>query len=301
MRCLKRIGSEGAFEPVPSTCAATVLCVEVLTVQCLFPAFLFFTHFDPTLYKATMRKSVEPKVASFWEGIRGTYREHILRANPFFYSGTPAAEVPDGKLSLTALSKLKEVGREVDKAFAVLESLRKATVSASVTTDDMFFLGTSRPTYVDALVYAAASSFVHADLSEASAGVRVHQRRVQDACPALLEYVERVHHQFFEADSGAYCLKPREAAAEADPNVVVAKEVEQQYRSGRLQTLWWTGVFASVYFFLVNADMLVALLERAEEAEEAAAMEVAAADEANQQSSTSSSSDRLHEPQGLQL
>ncbi|CAM67868.1 conserved hypothetical protein [Leishmania infantum JPCM5] len=294
MSCLRRLGGESAFDAVPSTHAATAVCVEVLTVQCLFPAFLFYTHFDPALYKAAMRRSVEPKVATFWEWMRGTYRAHILRENPFFYSGTAAAEVPRGKLSLTSLAKLKEVGEGVDKAFAVLESLRKTATSAGIEAGNVFFLGTSRPTYIDALVYAAASSFVHADLREAAAGVKGHQRRVQDACPALLEYVEGMRRQFFEADSGTYCLKPCEAAADVDPHGAMAHEAERQYRSGRLPTLWWTGLFASVYFLLVNADMLVALLEQAEEeSEEVAAVEAAAGaagGTASQQSSPSSAS-----------
>ncbi|GET88420.1 hypothetical protein, conserved [Leishmania tarentolae] len=274
MACLKRLGSECACDTVPATHAASAACVEVLTIQCLFPAFLFYTHFDPVIYAAAMRRSVEPKVASFWEGLWGTYREHVLRANSFFYSGIAAAEVPRRKLSLTSVDKLKEVGEEVDRAFAVLESLRKAATSASIETGNMFFLGTSCPTYIDALVYAAASCFVHADLREASAVVKGQQRRVQDACPALVEYVETMRRQFFESDSGTYGLKPCNTTADANPNVAMANEAERQYRSGRLQTLWWTGVFATVYFLLANADMLVALLENAEEdGEEAAAVE----------------------------
>ncbi|KAG5479885.1 hypothetical protein LSCM4_05893 [Leishmania orientalis] len=299
MSCLKRLVDEGVVDPVPSTCAATAVCVEVLTVQCLFPAFLFTVHFDPAVYKAAVHKSVEPKVASFWERIRGTYREQTLKANPFFHSGAPVAEVPRGKLSLVGLAKLKEVGEKVDSAFAALESLWKTTNSASAAAGDVFFLGTPRPTYVDALVYAAVSSFLHADWREAAASVKAQQRRLRDACPALLEYVERLRHHFFEADSSTYCLKPRDAAASADPNLAMANEAERQYRNGRLQTLWWTGLFATVYFLLVNADILLAVLEKVEEDGEDAASTDAAGGGAAEEQSASTPSMRSREPQEL--
>ncbi|KAK7196730.1 hypothetical protein NESM_000612800 [Novymonas esmeraldas] len=316
--CLQRLRDEPAVDAVPRAHAATAVCVEVLTTQCLFPAFVFLTHFDSSVYTVTMRKSVEPKVASLWESVRGTYRTTVLHTNPFLYSGaTAAAEVPRGRLSQTALAKLKEVSDAVDKAMAALESLcvsaaaAAAATAAAATTRPCpaaganFFLGTSRPTHVDALVYAAASCFIHADVGAAAVGMREHQRRLQDACPALLQYVERLRHQFFESDGGSYCLAPRDTAAEAaaaEPSEQVAKAAEQQYRRGRLQTLWWTGLFATVYFVLVNVDMLVALLEAVEEegeVEEAGEVEVMGEDAAGGQSTASSSSERRREPQEL--
>lgn len=317
--CLQRLTVEPGVDAVPSSQAAAATTAEVLTQQCLFPAFVFLTHFDPAVYSAALRKSVEPKVAGFWEGLRGTYREHVLRANPFFYTGVPVSDVPRGKPTMSMLKKLGEVGAKVDAALAALESLCQAAPGRP-TTGTAFFLGTARPTYIDALVYAAVSTFVHADVGSGSSssgssrsdagsadvGVKAHQQRIQDAHPGLVAYAERLRHQFFEADSGCYCMKPREsaeaAAAAADPNAAAAAAQEKMFRAGRLQTLWWTGLFACVYFALANADMLVALLEEAEteaeaEAEAEAAAESAAA--AAAEASASASAGRGREPQEL--
>ncbi|KPA78357.1 putative mitochondrial hypothetical protein [Leptomonas pyrrhocoris] len=264
MSCLNRLSNEDGVAQVSSTRAAEAMCAKVLTTQCIFPAFLFLVHFDPVVYRATMTKSVEPKVASFWEGLTGSYREHVLRCNPYLYTGRGVSSVPSGRLSVGHIAKLKEVREDVDAAFVALDALCAVHGSSA----DTFFTGTAKPTCVDALVYAAASSFFHADAGEAAVSVRAHQQRLMDACPHLLRYTERLRHLFFEADSGTYCLKPR-TDTEESVNQAMAAEAEQQYRKGRLQTLWWTGLFATAYFILANADMVVALLEQtAEEAEE---------------------------------
>lgn len=281
MSCLTRLSGESGIAQLSDAATTEATCVEVLTQQCIFPAFLFAMHLDPMVYKAAMAKSVEPKVASFWEGITGSYRAHVLRGNPFFYTGRPLSSVPSGRLSLEHLAKLREVGGDVDRAFAALESM---CVAKAATSADMFFLGTSKPTHVDALVYAAASCFFHADVGATGAVVKAHQQRLMKACPHLLQYAERLRHQFFEADSGTYCLKPH-GSTEEDPATAVVAAAEQQYRRGRLQTLWWTGVFATVYFVLSNADMVVALLQETleEEEEELAAAEAATSAEAHGQ------------------
>jgi hypothetical protein len=268
MPCLKRLSSEEGVTELGSTATTEAMCVEVLTTQCIFPAFNFIVLFDPLVYRAAMAKSVEPKVATFWEGITGSYRDGVLRRNPYFYTGTAVPSVPSGRLSLVHLAKLREVGAEVDKAFAALESL---CVSHGDAATDTFFMGTTKPTYIDALVYAAASSFFHAGVGDTALVMKAHQQRLMEACPRLLKYTERLRHQFFEADSGTYCLKPRSFVDE-DPGAAMAAAAELHFRKGRLQTLIWTGVFASVYFVLANADMVVALLEAmlTEEAEELA-------------------------------
>lgn len=290
--CLRRLGGE---EGVSQLTGPDATWVEAVTTHCLFPAFLFAMHFDPDVYQAGMARSVEPKVSSLWEGLTGTYREHVLRANPYFYSGTAVTSVPRGRLALAHVGKLKEVGEEVDRAFAALEALCAAKCTAA----DVFILGTSQPTYADALVYAAASSFFHADVGETST-VRQHQRRLMAQYPRLLSYTERVRQQFFEADSGTYCLKPHSAPSEEDAAVAMAAAAELQYRRGRLQTLWWTGLFATVYFVLANADMVVALLEEtlgAEEEEEMAGAQAAAAAAAAAQAHDGAGA--RHEPREL--
>ncbi|KPI84201.1 hypothetical protein ABL78_6741 [Leptomonas seymouri] len=263
MPCLKRLSSEDGVAQLSSTQTTEAVCVEMLTERCIFPALLFAMHFDPTVYRATMAKSVEPKVASFWEGLQGSYREHVLRSNPYLYTGRSVPSIPRGRLSVEHVVRLKEVEAEVEKAFAALEAL----CASKCTSAETFFMGTTKPTYVDALVYAAASCRFHADAGAAASMMMGSQRRLMDACPHLLRYTERLRNQFFEADRGTYCLKRRDFAEE-DPAAAMASAAEQAFRKGRLQTLLWTGLFSMVYFVLSNADIVVALLEETLAAEE---------------------------------
>lgn len=262
--CLRYISSQMQQGDLSPAMEATATCVELLTLQFLFPAFLYLTHSNLPMYAAEMQRSVQPKVATFWEALCGSYRVHVLSRNPVAIQCRAS-----GKAGATAAVEVME---RVEKCMAALEKLCSASepatraAAAAADAEECFFLGTTRPTHVDALVYAAASSFFHADFSSGGpagdASLESLQSSVLDACPSLLRYTERLRHMFFEAYSGTYSLKAR--LSEEEQNGASQRAmVDAMYRTGRLRTVCLTGIFAAIYFVLSNAGVIVELLEAA--------------------------------------
>ncbi|KEG09585.1 hypothetical protein DQ04_04991040 [Trypanosoma grayi] len=216
------------------------LCVKALVENELLPAFVYITHSDTPLFKNAIRKGVVPKVATAWQRLRGTYRCGVLEKSA----------------CCGRYSNLEEALERMESGLRALETLHVANAKAA----GNFLLGTERPCGADALAYAAASSFLHADfVSNCASGAVVRaQRRVKEECPALLEYVERLRLLYFEEYSGFYTLRATGGpdATAADPK----HAMDETFRQGRWAVLAWTAGFAAVYFVLTNAELILALL-----------------------------------------
>ncbi|EPY28924.1 hypothetical protein STCU_04813 [Strigomonas culicis] len=243
--CVACLGT--SFEAESTDLKPVVACVEALATKCLFPAFLFLTYFEPSIYNGFISKSVAPKVATLWESVRGTYRANVLQANVYYYAGEPVTSVPVESLSFVAERKVQQVLHDAEKALKALEYFHVTHARA----DETFILGTRRPCVADAYAYAAASSFMHADFSKSS--LASFQKKMREECPSLLKYVERLRVMFFDEYSGTYNLKPLTNVTDAAAG---ASKLDELYRKGRFSTLVWTAAFATVYFLIANIDML---------------------------------------------
>ncbi|CAD2221100.1 hypothetical protein AGDE_00338 [Angomonas deanei] len=249
-------------ESVQGDLKPVLTCIEAIAVKCLFPAFIFLTHFEPSIYNTSIRKTVAPKVSTFWEGMTNSYRTNVLKSNVFYYTGEPNVTIPSAVLSVMSEKKMTEVLEEVEKSLKSLELLHISHTRA----DETFILGTARPSVADAYVYAGASSFLHADFS-ASILLIAFQKRIRDECPLLTKYVEKLRVMLYEEYNGTYNLKP---CVLPDESAADLRRLEGLYSRGRLPALVWTGVFATIYFITANADMFtVDLVESdSEEGEE---------------------------------
>lgn len=259
---------------------ADLACVEALAVGRIFPAFVFLVHFHPQAYLEAIRKRVEPKVATVWESAFGTYRANVLKRNYYTYTGEECPP-PSGALSITSAAKMEAVLQEVTRALRALEQLH--VLRSKGKGKETFILGTDRATTADAYAYAAVSCMVHADFSGCPF-LQSEQATLRERCPALVQYAERVRVRYFEEYKATYQLRPVRTNTAAP----LLTGDDALYRKGRLATLVTTGIFASLYFLIVNADVIVATLEALMEEEEEellaeeAGKEAAASGEENQ-------------------
>lgn len=268
---MKALGSSLDTDIIANDQRPVAACVETLTTKCLFPAFAFLTFYDYGLFQYGVSKSVTPKIGSLWESVRGTFRTNVLRENPYFYGDANAGTAPPSSTtpSLGRSRVMEAILDEVTRALKSLELLHVSHAGAN----ESFFLGTSRPCSTDAYAYAAASAFFHADFSSlgspagGAAGSFVvspvmarFQQKAREECPLLLKYVEKVRLLLYEDYSSSYNLKPA-ALGEAVEQSAAMQAAEDLYVKGRLRALVTTGVFAFVYFVIVNADLLAAMAE----------------------------------------
>ncbi|KAH9597655.1 hypothetical protein LSM04_006324 [Trypanosoma melophagium] len=251
MACLNFIESNTHLdaEVVPSDQQPLLLCVKVLALKSLFPAFVYITHMDDGLFKSAIQKSVVPKVATTWQRLRGTYRNDVLKDNA----------------CCGPCSSVEEAVKEIESGLRALESLHVAHAKSAGT----FLLGTERPCSADAVAYAAASSFLHADFAghHASNVILEAQHRLREECPVLLKYVEKLRMLYFEEYSAFYALRPTESWNQG-MTAGMQSPRDDLYRRGRWMTITCTVGFTLMYFVLTNAKLILLLLEELSEEEE---------------------------------
>ncbi|ORC84177.1 uncharacterized protein TM35_000481380 [Trypanosoma theileri] len=251
MACLNFIENNTHLdaEMVPSDQQPLLLCVKVLALKSLFPAFVYITHMDDGLYKSVIQKAIVPKVATTWQRLRGTYRNDVLEHNP----------------SCGHYSSVEEAVKEIESGLRALETLHVAHANSAGT----FLLGTERPCSADAMAYAAASSFLHADFAghQASTVILEAQQRLREECPVLLKYVEKLRMLYFEEYSAFYNLRPTESCNQGMKNGMESSQ-DDMYRRGRWTTITCTVGFTLMYFVLTNAKLILLLLEELSEEEE---------------------------------
>ncbi|EKF30990.1 hypothetical protein MOQ_005180 [Trypanosoma cruzi marinkellei] len=218
------------------------LCVKILVVNSLLPAFVYLTHCDLDLFDHSIRKGVVPKVATLWQRLLGSYRRSVLE-----HSGCC------GRYSSVA-----EALEEAEKGLRALQTLYVGNSNPPGT----FFLGTERPCSADALAYAAASSFLHADFANHHAPLAVvkMQKRLQGECVTLVKYIERVRQMYFEEYSAFYTLRAVPTSATGAHSGNVAPEPDDLFKKGRRMVVAWTIGFSLLYFTLSNANLILEAL-----------------------------------------
>ncbi|KAG8342644.1 hypothetical protein ERJ75_000460600 [Trypanosoma vivax] len=233
-------------EILPSSQLPLSTCIRALVEKMLLPAFVYITHSEANLFYNSIRKAVVPKVGTFWQQLRGTYRMDVLKRS-------------------VCCGRYNSVGQALEEIENGLRSLDALCV-ANASSTGLFILGTRRPGSTDALAYAAASSFFHADFTSRSAsGTIVNaQRRLKEQCPDLVSYVERLRLQYFDDYSAFYSIRATKTTQHTSDAAQQAKAVSFK---GRWKLLTFTGVFSLVYFVLANADVFLQLLTAFEEDE----------------------------------
>ncbi|RNF09167.1 uncharacterized protein Tco025E_07024 [Trypanosoma conorhini] len=234
-----------------------LLCVRVLVEKSLLPAFVYITHSDQNLFTHSIRKGVEPKVATLLQRLRGNYRSSVV----------------DGSGCCGRYASMEEALAEVEKGLRALQAFHVSHSKSSGT----FFLGTERPCSADALAYAAASSFLHADFAghHAPATLVELQRRLKEDCPALVTFIEKVRQTYFEDYSAYYTLRATNERGAGDA-AARPPSGDELFKKGRWMCVAWTIGFSLLYFTLSNANLILeALSELEPEAEAEAEAEAA--------------------------
>ncbi|RNE97964.1 hypothetical protein TraAM80_09045 [Trypanosoma rangeli] len=218
------------------------LCVSVLVEKSLLPAFVYLIHSDKNLFNHSIRKGVEPKVATLLQRLQGNYRSSVL----------------DGSGCCGRHSSVEEALAEVEKGLRALQAFHVSHSNSSGA--GTFFLGTERPCSADALAYAAASSFLHADFAShhAPAAVVELQRQLKEDCPALVTYIEKVRQMYFEEYSAYYTIRTNKSCT-GDASKQSSSE-DDVFKKGRWTYVAWTIGFTMLYFVLSNANLILEAL-----------------------------------------
>nr|CCC93278.1 conserved hypothetical protein [Trypanosoma congolense IL3000] len=226
-------------EVITAALEPQALCVRALAELTLLPAFVYITHADSGLYNGAIRRAVEPKVASVWQRLRGSYCKDVLT----------------GSSCRVRFTSVAAALREAERALRALE----VVCSTNTASGNIFILGTGRACSIDALAYAAVSSFMHADFSDrhASGGVVAMQRWLRRECPALLKYVEQLRLLYFEEYSSFYTLRASGVASDCDAAQEAAADL---FARGRWKVLTFTGVFSTLFFLSANIDVLLEIM-----------------------------------------
>ncbi|CBH14966.1 hypothetical protein, conserved [Trypanosoma brucei gambiense DAL972] len=226
-------------EVITSALEPEALCVRLTAEVVLIPAFVYITHSDAGILRNAIQKAVEPKVASMWQRFRGSYSRHVVQQTSFCRS-------------------YKNMGEAIENVERCLRAI-EAICSINTAGNGMFILGTERPCSADALIYAAASSFFHADFAsrQASGDIIAMQQRLREGCPTLLTYVERLRGLYFEDYSAFYHLRAPTCGMEGE---ATQKAAEETFVRGRWKVLAFTGVFSITYFLVANIDVFSAVL-----------------------------------------
>ena len=243
-------GNHGLDDGLSDSLRGTAAAIKSLAYGEMFPLLQQIMFNDAACVKELREKGVV-RTPSFWE--RG----------PQFNQ----AAVSEALRQRTNLEKA-EITATLLEHFTALEGLMTgfdANLAVPATLDvsgaDLlevpFFAGTKSPSTIDCYVYPAASFIVHGNFPSSAKEITNLQNAVRTRCPFLVRYCEMIRQSFFTQYSGYYSLRaipsPKEAAA--------AEENDAQFRQGRYTVLFGTFVFATLYFTVSNADVILAVLK----------------------------------------
>ena len=234
--------------------------VEALAEAFIFPAFSFVLSSDDNLRRESTHASGWISSLTSWLPVSG--------ANAF--ASVPAA-LDAAEKGLMALDRLlcAKGARIVDVNNThgqPTSASTSAMYAATSTAPQLFILGTSTPTSADCFAYAAASLFLHGDLGSRCRDpvVLKWQVKMRQQFAILLNYVEGIRRGYFEDFAGTYALK-------AIPTLDDVNAENAVYKEGRWKTVVATVSFATLYFIVVNASLIVSLLGAGDDEGDAAA------------------------------
>ena len=198
------------------------LAIEKLCMGCLLPAFQYLA------LECNVPSYTSSSLWSLVDGGRNETRTTLSSV----YSLQSSAQA-------TSLAEKALVGLEL------LVTLPMNTVGGGT----KFCLGNSEPTSADCLLFACVTALLHAKWT--SPAVLLWQEGMKTRHHRLLQFTEVLRLLYFETYSGFFQLRP------VPSDLLNSNADDATYRRGRSATVAVTALFASVYFVLVNAQVIV--------------------------------------------